>query len=607
MAAARAYTVKQTTQNEVLTMLNDHVIDVALGRAPADLVIKGGTLVNVDTREVYPADIAVADGLIAATGILEAGAIGPDTKVINAAGKYLAPGFIDAHIHFESSMLTFTEFSRAVLTRGTTAVATDLMEIAIVAGMDGIREIFREADGLPLTLLHTVPAFMSEESSLQTIGAALRVEMIEALLKQPQAVGLAEVLFPPILAQSPQSAWMLKLAENLHKTAEGHAPALLDAKLDAYVSAGIRSDHESTSREEALAKARAGLRVLMREGSASTDLEACLKIITEDGIDPRGCSMVSDDIDMLHIIQKGHLDHKVRMAVKAGADPVVALQMVSINPAQSLMVDRYHGSLTPGKYANIVLLRDLATCDVDSVVARGKLAVQDGQAVFETPDFRYKDCMLKTVKLQKPVTAQDLLIKTADSAQKATVHVIGAHGHTLLTDKLEATLPVRAGYVQPDAANDILHIACVERYGKNGSIGRSFIKGFGLCRGAIATSVGHDHHNITALGASAEDMAVAVNRIAELGGGITIAEDGQVIYELPLPICGLLTTLSARKSADILDRMQRHLAALGCDMASPYMTLAFITLIFIPMLGITDRGLVDVLEFKVIDPVIAIQ
>lgn len=594
-------------EREVFMMMNNQVIDAALGSVPADLVIRNGKLVNVITREVYDADIAVAGDRIAAAGVLPDGAVGSETTVIDAQGKYLAPGFIDAHIHFESSMLTFTEFSKAVLVHGTTSVATDLMEIAIVAGMEGSQEIFREAKGLPLDILHTVPAFMSEEGALQTIGAALYPEMIEKLLKQPQAVGLAEVLYPPILQKSSQSAHILEMAETLGKTAEGHAPGLTGPSLQAYASTGIRSDHESTSPEEALAKARAGIRVLMREGCAAADLEACLKILTENHIDPRNCSMVSDDIDMLHIIQKGHLDHKVRMAVNAGVDPVTALQMVTINPAESLKADQLRGSLTPGKYADIVLLNDLRSCDVDSVVVKGKLVVKEKQAIFQPPAFQYADCMLRTVKLTRPVSAQDLLIKTEDSAKMAAVRVIGAHGHTLLTDNWQAELPVKNGYIQSDVGRDLLHIACVERYGKSGSIGKSFIQGFRLSKGAIALSVGHDHHNITAVGANAEDMAAAINRIAQIDGGIVLVEDEKSVYELPLPVCGLLTTLSAQESADILDQMQQRLKELGCEMNSPFMTLAFITLIFIPMYGITDRGLVDVLSGALVDPVISLS
>jgi len=586
-------------------MMNKRIIDVALGRSQADLVIKNGSLVNVITREVYKADVAVADGLIAAVGNLEPGTTGAATKIIDAEGKYIAPGFIDAHIHFESSMLSFSEFARAVLPLGTTAVASDLMEIAIVSGPEGIREIFREAEGLPLTLLHTVPSFMSDETEMQTIGAALYPQLIEELLRKPQAVGLAEVMVEPILAKSGESEAMLKLAGDLGKTAEGHAPELYGAALDAYSGAGVRSDHESTNRTEALEKARHGIRVLMREGSAAADLAACLEIITKDHVDPRYCSMVSDDIDMLHIFEKGHLDHKVRMAVASGVDPVTAIQMITINPAESLKVDGTRGSITPGKAADIVLLSSLEQCAVEIVIAKGRIAAEQKKAVFDKPSFKYAPCMLNTVRLSKPLVASDMVIP-ASGASKAKVHLIGAKGTTLLTDRLEAELPVVNGFIAPDTKRDILHIACVERYGKNGGIGRSFITGFGLKSGAIATSVGHDHHNVTVVGSDAGDMAVAVNRIAALNGGLVLAEGGKVIYELPLPVCGLLCDMDFEKSAAVLAAMQNELRARGCNMASPFMTLAFITLIFIPAFGISDRGLVDVRAFKVIDPVISL-
>ena len=585
--------------------MNNRLIDVALGNAPADLIIRGGKLINVLTHEIYEADVAVADGLIAATGALEPGTLGPDTKVIEAAGHYLAPGFIDAHIHFESSMLTFTEFNRMVLPHGTTAVATDMMEIAIVSGMEGISTVLREAEALPVKLLYPVPSFMGEEGDLQTIGAALSPDMIETLIDLPQAVGLAEVLYPPILNKSEQSAHVLELAASRGKTAEGHAPALYGAPLNAYCTAGIRSDHESTNPEEALEKLRRGIRVLMREGCAAADLEACLKIITEHHVDTRNCAMVSDDIDMLHIHQKGHLDHKVRMAINAGVDPVTALQMVTINPAESLKVADKYGSIAPGKRADLVLLSDLKTCAISTVIAGGTPVVKDGQLSAAMPVAQYPSSMRNTVKLQKAVTAEDLLLSVPAGAKTAQVHVIGSSATSLLTEKCSATLPVEGGFIRADVPSDILHIACVERYGKRGSIGKSFIKGFGFKSGAIATSVGHDHHNITAVGGNAADMAVAVNRLAELGGGLVIVDNGKIIHELPLPICGLLTDGDGVAAAKILDAMQKDLTARGCDMRSPFMTLSFITLIFIPMYGITDRGLMDVLAGTIIDPVIS--
>ncbi len=587
--------------------MNNHVIDVALGNAAADMVVKNGRLLNVHTGEIYDADIAIADKVIAAVGYLGEKTIGENTKVIDAKGKIMVPGFIDAHIHFESSMLTFTEFSRMLVKHGTTGVATDLMEIAIVAGEEGINNILKESEGLPVKLFQPIPAFMSEEGELQTIGAALYPEMIEKLIKGPHAVGLAEVLFPPILNKSPLSAWMLELAEKYGKTAEGHAPELYGAQLNAYASAGIRSDHESTNKEEALGKLRAGLRVLIREGSAAQDLDAVIKIITENNVDTRHCALVSDDIDMLHIYEKGHLDYKVRRAIKDGVDPIKAIQMVTLNPAESLKIDNKYGSIAPGKCADIVFLSDLENCTVDSVISNGEYVVENGEVIYDFKKPEYTSVMLNTVKLSKKITGDDLVIKTNADAKKAKVRVIGAKPTSLLTDALEADLDVENGVVMPNVADDVLRIACVERYGKGGSIGKAFIKGFGISKGAIATSVGHDHHNITVVGSDAEDMAAAVNRIEELNGGLVIAEDGKIKYELPLPICGLLTDLSGEESALILKKMQEDLHAKGCTMGSPYMTLAFITLIFIPFYGITDKGLVDVLNGKVIDPVISAE
>ncbi len=587
--------------------MNNHVIDVALGNAAADMVIKNGKLLNVHTGEIYETEIAIADKVFAAVGSLSEKTIGENTKVIDAKGKIMVPGFIDAHIHFESSMLTYTEFSRMLVKHGTTAVATDLMEIAIVAGEEGINNVLKESEGLPVKLLQPIPAFMSEEGELQTIGAALYPEMIEKLIKGPHAVGLAEVLYPPILNKSPLSAWMLELAEKYGKTAEGHAPELYGAQLNAYASTGIRSDHESTNKEEALGKLRAGLRVLIREGSAAQDLDAVVKMITENNVDTRHCALVSDDIDMLHIYEKGHLDYKVRRAIKAGVDPVKAIQMVTINPAESLKVDNKYGSIAPGKCADIVFLSDLENCTVDSVISNGEYVVENGETIYEYKKPEYSPVMLNTVKLSKKITGDDLVIKTNADAKKAKVRVIGAKPTSLLTDALEADLDVVDGVIMPNTADDVLRIACVERYGKGGSIGKSFIKGFGISKGAIATSVGHDHHNITVVGSDAEDMAVAVNRIEELNGGLVITENGEVKFELPLPICGLLTDLSGEESALILKKMQEDLQAKGCTMGSPYMTLAFITLIFIPFYGITDKGLVDVINGKVIDPVISAE
>ncbi|WP_312635450.1 adenine deaminase [Oscillibacter sp.] len=586
--------------------MDNELIQVALGKKPADIVIKNGRLVNVVTHEVYETEIAVAKGKIASIGPIPAGAVGPDTQIIDAKGMFLAPGFLDAHIHIESSMLSYTEFAKMVVKHGTTAVATDLMEVTIVSGIEGMKEVLAESKNTPVKLYYPIPAFM-EENGIQTTGSTLHSEMIDQLITLPEAVGLAEVLAPPILAESPVSAHMLDLAERYRKTAEGHAPAVMGENLNAYVGAGVTSDHESTNREEALAKLRMGLHVLMREGSASTDLRPCLNIITQEHVDTRYCSMVSDDIDALHISRLGHLDNKVRIAVAEGVDPVTAIQMVTLNPAESLRIQDKVGSITPGKIADIVFLSSLEECRVERVIANGELVVDGCALVKELPAPNYSNLLRDTVKLSRKITGDDLVLKADPSYTRAKVHVIGASHDTLLTDALEAELTVEGGVILPDVESDVLRIACVERYGKNGSIGRSFIKNFGLKSGAIAISVGHDHHNISVVGGDAEDMAFAVNRIAELQGGLVLVKDGEVLSEIPLPICGLLSDLDGEAVAEKLAEMIEILRTLGCEVPSPNITLSFITLIFIPCLGITDQGLFDVREFKLIDPVISLN
>jgi len=581
------------------------LINVALGKEPADIIIRNGKLVNVLTREIYPTEIAIAGDKIASIGPLPAGTQGPNTKIIDAQGQFLAPGFLDAHIHVESSMLTYTEFAKAVVRHGTTAVVSDLMEVTIVSGVPGMKEVMAEAKRSPVKLYYTVPSFMEEGP--QTTGAVLGPELMDELIRPPEAVGLAEVMCPPILAGSPESAHILDMAKTHHKTAEGHAPAVLDEKANAYASAGINSDHESTFKEEALGKLRCGLRILMREGSAATDLKACLKMVTENHVDTRRCCMVSDDIDALHIARCGHLDYKIRMAIGEGIDPVTAIQMVTINPAESFRLDDKIGSITPGKQADIVFLKDLCSLEITRVMSDGKIVVEGGKLAFEMPAPVYSEAVINTVRLLKPVTGGDLVIRVPENTKSAKVRVIGASPVSLLTEALEAEVPAKDGVLLPDIGNDVLRIACVERYGKNGSIGKAFIRNFGLKEGALAISVGHDHHNITVVGCDADDMALAVNRVAELQGGFVLVNRGKVLEEIALPVCGLLSTESGDAVADKLQKMLELLAGLGCTMPSPNVTLSFIPLIFIPFLAITDQGLFDVIQFKIVDPVISLN
>jgi adenine deaminase len=447
---------------------------------------------------------------------------------------------------------------------------------------------------------------MGDESELQTTGSILDGDLMEELLDLPEAAGLAEVLAMPILDESASGERIIKLAESRKKTAEGHAPALTGARLNAYAGAGIRSEHESTTTEEALEKLRAGLRVLLREGSASTDLSAGIKMVTERHVDTRRISLVSDDIDALHLTDCGHLDHKVRMAIREGVDPIKAIQMVTINPAESLKIDDETGSVSPGKYADIVFLSSLEDCRVEKVLSRGRLVVDEGRLTETFPSPRYSDLLTNTIRLNRRIQPEDLLLRADREEGRADVHVIAISGDTLLTRKSRASLRVEQGFIRADASNDILHLACVERYGKGGGVGKSFVSGVGLKRGAIALSVGHDHHNITAVGVNAADMAAAVDAVSRCGGGVFYA-DGDAISGVALPICGLLSTESGQTVAEGLRRLIETLRGNGCVLPSPNVTLSFITLIFIPELAITDKGLFDVTDFRLIDPIISVS
>ena len=423
------------------------------------------------------------------------------------------------------------------------------------------------------------------------------------MISTDHAVGFAELMPDFILQRSGQARQLWNLARQYGKTLEGHCPGLSDPELSAYASVGIRSDHECVTKEEAREKLRHGLHLLIREGSASQDLEECIKVITEDGMDDRYCSLVSDDIDMEHILTYGHMDHKVRMAVKAGVDPVTAIRMVTINPAESLKIDDRYGSLTPGKCADIVILTDLSACSVRDVISNGAVAVSNGKVDYAFDEFRYAPFMENTVHLLKPVTAEDFRIKAPAGTTKARVRVMQVSGRSLYSEAKEAVLPVIDGEICCNEETDVMHAACVERYGKNGGIGKAFISGFGFTRSSIASSVGHDHHNITVIGKNLEDMALCVNRIAETGGGLVIAEKGEIIFELPLPICGLLATMDGEEAAVRLSGMQKYLREQGCWMMSPFMSLTFTTLP-IPAYAITDKGLIEVKTSSIRDPVL---
>ncbi|WP_457550702.1 adenine deaminase [Archaeoglobus sp.] len=549
------------------------LIDVASGRRKTDLVIKDAEIVNVLTEEFIKADIAICGDKIAGIGSYDG------IKEINANGLYAVPGLIDGHTHLEMSMLSVTEFARLVVPKGNTSVVADPHEIANVLGKDGIRVLIEEAKTTPLKVFFEVPSCVPS-SPLETSGAIITAEDVAEILEWDNVIGLAEVMnYPGVINGDEEVLKKIVVAREKGKIVDGHCPMLSGKDLNAYISAGIGSDHENTSENEAMEKLRLGMRVMIREGSVARNLKSLLNLAKRGY---RWCMLVTDgDRTVRDLIEQGYLDYVYRRAVEEGVDPIKALQMCTINPAEYFGINA--GLIAPGRFADVVLLRDLERFEVARVIANGE-PVGEIKRTYSYPEF-----VKRSVKLKKLITPEDIKIEGKGVAR--IIKVI--EGEIVTGEERE--------YVEGvDVERDILKIVVVERHKATGNIGKAYIKGFGLKRGAIASSIAHDAHNIVAVGVSDEDICKAVNRIAELQGGIVVV-DGVVKAELQLDIAGLMSEERAEVVAEKLDKIHEEIKKLGCKLKSPILALSFMALPVIPKLKVTDLGLVDVEEFKVMD------
>ncbi len=579
--------------------MGNALVDVAMGRAPADLVVKNGKLVNVDAGEIeHDVDVAIKGSRIALVG--DAGhCVGKRTKVIDADG-YLVPGLLDGHLHVESSMLTPTQFARAVLPRGTTGVFIDPHEIANVLGMRGVKLMRDEGKGLPLKVFVLIPSCVPSAPGLETSGAEITPADVEEGLGWERVVGLGEVMnFPGVLKNDPKLMTKIRATLRASKVVEGHAPGLLGKELSAYRAAGVESDHESTTPEEAVQRLRLGMKLEIREGSTAKNLAPLIKSVLERGLDTHRCLLVSDDRHPSDLLREGHVDHLVRRAIEEGLDPVRAVQMATLNTAEHFN-RREIGSISPGKVADLVVVRDLEKFKVGKVIADGKLVARNGKLLADLRKPAYPTFARATMRLKREVKPEDFQVE-CHSGGEVEVKLIEVFEGDIRTGYGSQKLRVEKGVVQLDPGKDVAKVAVVERHKRTGNISRGFVRGFGIREGAIASSVAHDAHNLIVVGLSDVDMATAVNSLADMGGGLIAVRDSKVLAKLGLPIAGLMSERTAEEVSAKLEVLHDRAKKLRVKVKPPFMQLSFLSLPVIPKLKITDRGLVDVDRYKLVD------
>jgi adenine deaminase len=585
------------------------LVDVATGRSPADMVIRGGRWVNVHTREVLPGhDVAIAAGRFAAIAPDLAYAIGPDTTVIEADGRYLVPGLCDGHMHVESGMVTATEFARAVIPHGTTSMFVDPHEIANVLGLEGVRLMHDEAMTLPVNMYVQMPSCVPSAPGLEHAGATIGPDDVAEAMTWPGIIGLGEMMnFPGVAAGDPQMLAEIAHTMRAGRTVGGHyASPDLGRPFLGYVAGGPADDHEGTRTVDAVTRARHGMRAMLRLGSAWYDVATQIKAVTEEGIDPRSLILCTDDSHSGTLVREGHMDRVVRHAIAQGCPPLVALQMATVNTAQHFGLEREIGSITPGRRADVVITSDLSALPVETVIARGRVLAEDGRLVVDIPPYPYPPAAKDTVRVGRHLEPADFRIVAPEGANRVTARVIGVVENQAPTRALTADLPVQDGTVSPEPGSGVCQIALVERHRGTGAVVNAFVSGFGYDRPcAVASTVAHDSHHMIVVGTSREDMAIAANRLAEVGGGAIVVSAGRELALVEMPIAGLMSDERAEIVADKAARLVEAMATCGCRLNNAYMQHSLLALVVIPEIRISDVGLVDVTRFERVDLFVA--
>jgi adenine deaminase len=557
-------------------------IRIASGDGKVDLLIKNGRVVDVFSGQIEKKDVAIFGGMIVGFGDYRA------RRTVDVRGDFLCPGLIDGHVHIESSMVTIPEFARAVVPKGTTSVIIDPHEIANVLGRNGIRFMAESVTNVPLNVFMMLPSCVPA-TSMETSGATLKAADLKPLFKEPWAIGLAEMMnFPGVILRDREVLKKIEMAKG--KRVDGHAPMLSGKELYAYLTAGIRSDHECTTLKEAKEKLKNGMWIMIREGTTARNLRDLIPLVTPKN--SRRFLFVTDDRHPKELLEEGHIDSIVREAIRWGTDPVLAIQIATLNPAEYFRLDDL-GAIAPGYRADIISFDHLGRFRIKKVFKDGKLAAENGKMLLPTVRGKMGLKGMGSVRFE-PLKKDALLIRSDQSFAKIIQLIPGQ----IVTKRVIKKIPLKDGVAHPDIEDDILKIVVVERHKATGNIGIGFVQGFGLKKGAIGSSVAHDSHNLVIVGANDLDILTAAEAIKATRGGLVATLDGKVLASLPLPIAGLMSEASVAQVHLQLEVLHRAARSLGCKILDPFMTLSFLSLPVIPELKITDKGLVDVNQFK---------
>ena len=585
------------------------LIAVAAGRSPANLLIRNCRWVNVHSREILDGhDLAIAEGRFAYCGPDGSRCIGDDTVVIDADGQFAIPGLCDGHMHIESGMLTPARFAEAVIPHGTTTMFADPHEIANVLGLSGVRLMHDEALLQPINVFIQMPSCVPSAPGLETAGAKIDSADVAEAMAWPGIIGLGEVMdFPGVIAGDNRMLDEIAATREANRTVGGHYASLdIGHPFHAYAAGGAADDHEGTRMIDAMARVRQGMRAMMRLGSAWYDVEAQIAAVTREGLDSRNFILCTDDCHAGTLVADGHMNRVVRHAISLACDPLVALQMATINTATHFGLERELGSIAPGRRADLILTSSLTELPIHTVFARGRLVAENGTVCEPMPRLDWPPSARQSVRVKRSLRAEDFCLSALGVDTKQTARVIGVIEHQAPTEARQLNLPVRDGVVDGDASQDVCLTAIVERHRASGSITNGFVQGFGYSQPmGFAATVAHDCHHMIVVGTNRDDMAAAANRLIEVGGGVTLWREGAQAALIPLPIAGLLSDAPARCVAADYDRLEAAMLACGCRMHNAYMQHTLLALAVIPALRISDLGIVDAARFALVSALVA--